>query len=295
MTKKSWSMYAKEMLAIVEAIHTWRPYLLCHKFFIQTDHRNLKYFLEQRIETLEQQTWVAKLLGYDYEIKYRPGSENSVADALSRKQGSPILHGISFSQVSLWEEIKEAAKEDQYIQSKGRAAIEQPGGSYIWCQGLLLYKRRFIVPNNATLRTKLLHKMHDTKAGGHSGVLRIFRKLGQQFYWPKMHKLVQDYIKGCEVCQKIKVETLAPAGLLKPLPIPCQVWDDITLDFIEGLPASQGKNTIMVVVDGLSKSAHFLTLSHPVRPEKFQFLEKGQNHNFDYKIVISVKNPEFIL
>ena len=77
-----------------------------------------------------------------------------------------------------------------------------------------------------------------------------------------MHKSVQDYIKGCEVCQKIKVETLAPAGLLQPLPIPCQVWDDITLDFIEDLPVSQGKDTIMVVVNGLSKSAHFLTLSH---------------------------------
>lgn len=119
------------------------------------------------------------------------------------------------------------------------------------------------MPNDATLRAKLLHDMHDTKAGGHSGVLRTFKKLGQQFYWPGMHKSVQEYIKGCEVCQKIKVETLAPAGLLQPLPIPCQVWDDITLDFIEGLPASQGKDTIMVVVDRLSKSAHFLTLSHP--------------------------------
>lgn len=65
-TKKSWLTYAKEMLAIVEAIHTWRPYLLSKKFYIQTDQRSLKYFLEQRIATPEQQKWVAKLLGYDY-------------------------------------------------------------------------------------------------------------------------------------------------------------------------------------------------------------------------------------
>ena len=84
------------MLAIVEAIRTWRPYLLGQKFYIQTDQRSLKYLLEQRIATPEQQEWVAKLLGYDYEIKYKPSRENSVAYALSRKQGSPILHNIFF-------------------------------------------------------------------------------------------------------------------------------------------------------------------------------------------------------
>lgn len=112
-TKKSWSTYAKEMLAIVEAIHTWRPYLLGKKFYIKTGQRSLKYFLKQRIATPEQQKWVAKLLGYNYEIKYRSGCENFAANAFSRKQGNPILHHIFFPQVSLWEEIKKAAEEDQ--------------------------------------------------------------------------------------------------------------------------------------------------------------------------------------
>ena len=178
-TKKSWLTYAKEMLAIVEAIRTWRPYLLGQKFYIQTDQRSLKYLLEQRITTPEQQEWVAKLLGYDYKINYKSGRENSATDALSRKQGSPILHNIFFPQVSLWEEIKKAADEDQFIQSKVRMATKQPGGSYTWRHGLLLYKGRVIVPNVAALRAKLLHEMHDTKVGAHSGVLRTFKKLGQ--------------------------------------------------------------------------------------------------------------------
>ena len=100
-SKRAWSIYAKEMLAIVEAIQTWRPYLLGRKFFIRTDHRSLKYFLDQRVATPEQQKWVAKLLGYDYEILYRPGRENSAADALSRRPDSPLLNPLFVSQVTL--------------------------------------------------------------------------------------------------------------------------------------------------------------------------------------------------
>ncbi|KAA8525489.1 hypothetical protein F0562_007344 [Nyssa sinensis] len=62
-SKLSWSIYAKEMLAIIEAIRIWRPYLLGRKFYIQMDKCSLKYLLEQHVVTPEQQKWVAKLLG----------------------------------------------------------------------------------------------------------------------------------------------------------------------------------------------------------------------------------------
>lgn len=97
--KCNWSIYAKEMLAIVEAIRTWRPYILGQKFFIQTDQRSLKYFIDQRVGTPEQQKWVAKLLGYDYEIIYRPGKENAAADALSRRPNSSMLNALYTSEV----------------------------------------------------------------------------------------------------------------------------------------------------------------------------------------------------
>lgn len=82
-------------------------------------------------------------------------------------------------QVSLWEEIKKTLKEDQYIQSMGRVAMEEHEGSYTWCQGQLLYKGRVVISNDAPLKSKLLHEMHDTEVGGHSGVLHTFIKLGQ--------------------------------------------------------------------------------------------------------------------
>ena len=78
-----------------------------------------------------------------------------------------------------------------------------------------------------------------------------------------MYQSVKEHVAACDTCQKTKSETMAPAGLLQPLLIPNRVWEDISMDFIDGLPISKGKNSILVVVDRLSKSAHFLALSHP--------------------------------
>jgi hypothetical protein len=128
---------------------------------------------------------------------------------------------------------------------------------------LLHYKNRVVVAPNSDIIQQLLREFHDSPIGGHSGVLRTYKRLAQQFYWPSMARIVKEYVASCDVCQRVKSDTLSPAGLLQPLPVPCQVWDDITMDFIEGLPTSDGKNTIFVVVDRLSKSAHFLALAHP--------------------------------
>lgn len=74
---------------------------------------------------------------------------------------------------------------------------------------------------------------------------------------------IQEYVKSCDVCQRVKSGQQLPGGLLQPLPIPSQIWQDISLDFVEGLPKSHDKDSIMVVVDRLSKMGHFIALSHP--------------------------------
>lgn len=84
-SKCLWSIYEKDILAILEAIRGWRAYLVGHKFKIVMDKWSLCYLLEQRITTPEQQKWIAKLVGFDYEIVYRPGLENKAVDALSRR------------------------------------------------------------------------------------------------------------------------------------------------------------------------------------------------------------------
>ena len=77
------SIYEKEILAILHVVDLWHPYLLGQRFQIKIDHQSLKYFLEQHISSLEKQKWVTNLFGYDYEIIYKKGKDNFVADALS--------------------------------------------------------------------------------------------------------------------------------------------------------------------------------------------------------------------
>ncbi|KAK9683131.1 hypothetical protein RND81_10G118900 [Saponaria officinalis] len=105
--------------------------------------------------------------------------------------------------------------------------------------------------------------MHSSPLGGHSGVQATLKRLKGIFFWKHMHRDVRNYIRQCGVCQKCKPILQHPAGLLQPLPIPQAIWVDISMDFVEGLPKSQGKDTILVVVDRLSKYAHFLLLCHP--------------------------------
>ena len=80
--------------------------MLGQKFYIQTDQCSLKYLLEQRIATQEQQKWVDKLFGYNYKIIYKLGQENSAVDALSRVVGSPSLDALFVFQINIWDELK---------------------------------------------------------------------------------------------------------------------------------------------------------------------------------------------
>ena len=88
-------------------------------------------------------------------------------------------------------------------------------------------------------------------------------RLRSDFYIPDDCALVQDWVRACEVCQRNKTDAMRPAGLLQPLEVPSQVWADISMDFIEGLPKVSGKSVILTVVDRFSKYAHFIALGHP--------------------------------
>lgn len=122
-------------------------------------------------------------------------------------------------------------------------------------------ERWLFIPKQSPRIAWLLHEFHDTSRSGYFGYLRTYKKLASIVYWEGMRRRIQEYVQACETCQRNKYQTLSPGGLLQPLPIPTQVWSDISMDFIGGLPKVHGIDTIMVVVDRLTKYAHFIPVS----------------------------------
>ena len=84
--------------------------------------------------------------------------------------------------------------------------------------------------------------------------------ISRRFWWPAMEPEVWEYIEACSVCARNKTSSQARTGLLQPLPIPSRPWSDISMDFITGLPVSQGNTTVLTVVDRFSKMVKFIAL-----------------------------------
>jgi len=259
------SVYEKELLAVVHAVQNWEQYLCSRPFVIFTDQKSLKWLLEQKISTPFQQFWLSKLMGFQYEIHYKKGAENTVADALSRVPGAEILSmAVSSIQSNVLDFIKASYALDsnlQHIQDQLQQGQKPP--HYTMQDGLLRKKGRLVIGPDLALREKLLQWVHDSPFGGHSGRDATLKRLKSLFWWRGMTKAVQAHVRKCVTCQSCKYDTSPNPGLLQPVQLPQEVWQDVSMDFIEGLPKSCGKEVIFVVVDRFSKYAHFISLSHP--------------------------------
>lgn len=234
------------------ALEEWRHWLEGTKlpFIVWTDHKNLEYIQSAKRLNSRQARWSLFFTRFNFSLSYRPGTRNVKPDALSRQfaeredsaPGPDTILPTSISVASLTWEVEERVK----------AALEdQPDPSS--CPPDCLF-----VPQ--TLRSDVLQWAHSSRLTCHPGIQRTREVLQQRFWWSTLEEDTQGFINACPVCNQHKPSHRAPAGFLQPLPVPHRPWSHISLDFVTGLPLSNGHTTILKVVDRFSKMAHFVPL-----------------------------------
>jgi hypothetical protein len=136
-------------------------------------------------------------------------------------------------------------------------------------KGILWFEDRLVVPKNPELRRKSLDEAHLSKFSMHPGSNKMYLDLRSLYWWTRM-KRIAKYVSECDTCQRIKASHLKVAGTLQPLLIPSWKWEDLSMDFIVGLPnTSRHHDSIWVIVDRLTKTAHFLPVHSTHKTEKY--------------------------
>jgi hypothetical protein len=292
---------------------------------IYTDHKSLKYIFTQADLNMRQRCWLELIKDYDLEVHYHPGKANVVADALSRKAHCSCLLVETFSENLCWDMRKlnleiipqgslnhiavETTLKDSIIMAQqhdeGVNIIKQmltQGEEKYKCfqvdhKGILWFNGCIVVPKDHQLRKQILEKAHLSKFSLHPGSTKMYQDLRQNFWWTRMKREIAKYVSECDICQRVKASHLKTAGILQPLPIPSWKWEDISMDFIVGLPnTSQKHDSIWVIVDRLTKTAYFLPVHTTYNAKKYAeiYLDQIVRLHGVPKTIISDRGAQFI-
>ncbi|GBG86928.1 hypothetical protein CBR_g44382 [Chara braunii] len=182
--------------------------------------------------------WAAEIDQYDFELKPVKGKCNVVADALSRRADyfGAIVHYLDIGK-DLQQQVREAYAQDPIYGELLKKVKEAPETepNYRTTEGLPFEKTnvfdRLCIPNSEEIRSLILGECHDTE--GHFGWQKTLANLMRAYTWPGMKNDCVEYVRSCKVCQRNKSSTRAPLGLLRPLPIPDQPGDSVSIDFMD--------------------------------------------------------------
>ena len=322
--EKNYPTHDLELAAVVFALKIWRHYLYGTQFRVFSDHKSLKYLFDQKELNMRQRRWIEFLKDYDFELLYHPGKANVVADALSRKTVH-VAH-MMIKELELLESFKDMRiqvelepefircstlaissdflsliKEKQAQDASLRRVKELLGSDQakefaLGSDDVLRFRGRVCVPSDAEMRRLILEEGHKSCLSLHPGMTKMYKDLKDNFLWQGMKKEVAQFVSACLTCQKAKVEHQKPGGTLQPLDILVWKWDSIAMDFVTHLPRTvRGNDAIWVVVDRLTKSAHFLAVNLKMSMAKLAQLyirEIVRLHGVPSSIV-SDRNPRF--
>ncbi|GJX19260.1 putative reverse transcriptase domain-containing protein [Tanacetum coccineum] len=269
--EKNYTTHDLELGSVIFALKIWRHYLHGTKCTVFTDHKSLQHILDQKELNMRQRRWLELLSDYDCDIRYHPGKANVVADALSRKERIEPLR-VRALVMTIGLNLPKRILEAQVEALKPENLVNEDVGGMIRkdipkerleprADGTLCLHGRSWLPCYGDLRSVIMHESHKSKYSIHPGSEKMYQDMKKLYWWPNMKADIATYVSKCLTCARVKAEHQRPSGLLVQPEIPEWKWDNITMDFITKLPkSSQGFDTIWVIVDRLTKSAHFLPI-----------------------------------
>ena len=271
--KIRYSNYDRELYAVVQSLKFWRHYLLHQEFTLYSDHDALRFLHSQKKLSARHGRWVELLQSFTFSLRHRPGRENKVADALSRRQHSlqisqaiitgfdsmPLLYKECPDFQSVWEyaALPEAR---QHGTPTAPAQTPTPQSDYRRESGFLFFRDRLSIPAGST-RDFLIWELHGGGLAGHFGITKTLQAVEARYFWPHLRRDVRRLIGRCSTCTIGKL-TRQNTGQYLPLPVPEAPWQEVSMDFVLGLPRTRRQlDAILVVVDRFSKMAHFMACS----------------------------------
>ncbi|MCO5568374.1 hypothetical protein L7F22_022073 [Adiantum nelumboides] len=282
-------IYEKELLAVIHALTQWRHYLLGVDFTVFTDHRSLHYYLSQKQLSEKQMRWANILSQFHFQIVDVQGQKNVVADALSRK---PLVQTISAIHHSTFEDmVDQYATDTDFVDIFTRIRDGRRVAGYSIREGYLMRKAMLCVTQ--PLWEKVMTECHCPPFTGHRGIATTMKRVERYFYWPRLKKDVEEFVRSCLVCQMSSLTGIRHRDCYNLYPYPPVLGK--VLQWISFFISRELRDGIWTIIDRFSKQTHFIPVKKTVKPDHLARLFVAQIFRLHGmpKTIVSDRDPRF--